>query len=141
MQFEYIIFHKGGVFMKRDISAALLKWKDSEDRMPLLLTGIRQCGKTYIMQEFGKTEFNGDYAYFNFEQNSALSDFFVYDLDPLRILDELRIVNGKPITPGKTLLIFDEIQTCVPAITSLKYFCEQIPELHVICAGSLLGVT
>jgi predicted AAA+ superfamily ATPase len=127
--------------MKRDITKKLLAWKESQERMPLLLTGVRQCGKTYIMKDLGETAFNGDYAYFNFEKNSALAEIFSYDLDPSRIVKELGLVHGKAIVPGKTLLIFDEIQSCIPAITSLKYFCEEMPDLHVIGAGSLLGVT
>ncbi len=93
------------------------------------------------MKELGETAFGGNYAYFNFEKNTAVAEVFAYDLDPHRILRELSALHGKAIVPGETLLIFDEIQSCVSAITSLKYFCEDLPELHVIGAGSLLGVT
>lgn len=118
----------------------LISWKDSKDRKPLLLTGVRQCGKTYICKQFGEQYFE-DVAYFYFEGNKGLASVFDYDFDIDRILDELgNIILGKPIVPGKTLVIFDEIQACPNAITSLKYFCENKRELHIICAGSLLGV-
>lgn len=118
----------------------LLAWKDKEDRKPLLLTGVRQCGKTYVCKEFGETYFS-DYAYFNFEGNSGLASVFEYDFNVERIVDELgNIIRGKKIIPGESLLILDEIQECPKAITALKYFCENMPELHIVCAGSLLGV-
>lgn len=126
--------------MKRDIMQKLVEWKDRTDRKPLLLTGVRQCGKTYVCKEFGERYFE-DIAYFSFEGNKGLSSVFDYDYNVDRILDELgNIVRGKEIVPGKTLVIFDEIQACPNAVTSLKYFCENRRELHVICAGSLLGV-
>ncbi len=126
--------------MERDIMKELVAWKDSPDRKPLLLTGVRQCGKTYVCKEFGEQYFD-DVAYFNFEGNTGLASVFEYDLDVDRILDELgTTVRQKPIATGKTLVIFDEIQACPRAVTSLKYFCENRRELHVICAGSLLGV-
>lgn len=127
--------------MERDIMKKLVEWKDSPDRKPLLLTGVRQCGKTYVLKEFGDKYFE-DTAYFSFEGNKGLSSVFEYDLDPERILRELgSIVRGKEIIPGRTLLIFDEIQACLNAVTSLKYFCENRRELHIACAGSLLGVS
>lgn len=126
--------------MERDIIKQFVKWKDSKSRKPLLITGVRQCGKTYAMLEFGKTNFE-DVAYFNFEGNDGIKSIFEYDFHIDRILDELsNIVRGKKIEPGKTLVIFDEIQECPKAITSLKYFCENLRELHILCAGSLLGV-
>lgn len=126
--------------LKRDIMQKLVEWKDRTDRKPLLLTGVRQCGKTYVCKEFGERYFE-DTAYFSFEGNKGLSSVFDYDYNVDRILDELgNIVRGKEIVPGKTLVIFDEIQACPNAVTSLKYFCENRRELHVICAGSLLGV-
>lgn len=132
---------KGGVYMERDIMQELVAWKDAADRKPLLITGVRQCGKTYVMKEFGRRYFD-DVAYFYFEGNKGLSSVFEYDLDPVRIIRELgSVVRGKGIIPGKTLVIFDEIQACSNAITSLKYFFETMPELHIICAGSLLGVS
>lgn len=127
--------------MERDIMKQLLEWKESPDRKPLLITGVRQCGKTYIMKEFGKNYFE-DVAYFYFEGNRGLSSIFEYDFDVDRILDELgNMILGKEIISGRTLLIFDEIQSCPKAITSLKYFCENKRDLHIICAGSLLGVS
>lgn len=127
--------------MKRDVMEQLIEWKDSADRKPLLITGVRQCGKTYVCKEFGETYFE-DVAYFYFEGNKGLASVFEYDFDVDRILDELgNIIRGKEIIPGKTLVIFDEVQACPNAITSLKYFCENKRELHIICAGSLLGVS
>ena len=126
--------------MRRDITDKLNAWKDKKNRKPLLLTGVRQCGKTYVLKEFGKTAFD-DYAYVNFDGNDAVKSIFSYDLNVHRILDELEsAVLGQKVIPGKTLLIFDEIQACPRAITALKYFCEEMPELHLIAAGSLLGV-
>jgi len=117
----------------------LEKWKNSEKRKPLLIKGVRQCGKTWLLKEFGNT-FYEDVAYFNFEGNDALSNLFENDLDISRIIIELGVLRRKTITPEKTLIILDEIQFCNRALTSLKYFCEDSPEYHVICAGSLLGV-
>lgn len=126
--------------MEREIISKLLSWKDKKNRKPLLVTGVRQCGKTYLLREFGKTEFE-ETAYFNFDGNTGLISIFEYDFDVERILSELSdTVYGKRIVPGKTLVVFDEIQDCPRAIQSLKYFCENMPELHVVAAGSLLGV-
>lgn len=126
--------------MERKTSGKLLKWKEKKNRKPLLMTGVRQCGKTYIIKEFGKNEFE-DMAYFNFDGNTGLKSVFEYDFDVERIIDELsNVVYGKKIVPGKTLVVFDEIQDCPRAIQSLKYFCENMSGLHVIAAGSLLGV-
>lgn len=131
---------KGAGHLERDIMKRLVEWKDSPDRKPLLLTGVRQCGKTYVCKEFGEQYFE-DTAYFYFEGNKGLASVFDYDFHVDRILDELgNIIRGKEIVPGKTLVIFDEIQACPNAITSLKYFCENKRELHIVCAGSLLGV-
>ncbi len=126
--------------MERTIMPDLVAWKEKKGRKPLILTGVRQCGKTYICKEFGKTYFE-DVAYFNFESNAGIASIFAFDFDVERILDELgNIIRGKAIQPGKTLVIFDEIQECPRAITALKYFYENKPELHLISAGSLLGV-
>ena len=126
--------------MKRQITKKLLEWKEKDNRKPLLLTGVRQCGKTYVLEDFGKRHFSS-YLYVNFERETNLADVFDYDLDPRRILREITILlkKSQPV-PGKTLVIFDEIQACPKAITSLKYFCEDMPGLHLIGAGSLLGV-
>lgn len=126
--------------MYREITKKLEKWKDSSRRKPLILTGVRQCGKTYIINEFARNNFK-KYAYVNFESNEKLSEIFEYDFDVKRIVRELEQNCKTRIVPGKTLVFFDEIQSCSKAITSLKYFCENFRELHVVCAGSLLGVT
>lgn len=126
--------------MKRLIIEELIKWKSRKDRKPLILKGVRQCGKTYILNEFGKDNYE-DVAYFNFEGNPALAERFEQDLDSKRIIMELGILSGKKINPGSTLIIFDEIQFCNKALTSLKYFYEQSSEYHIVCAGSLLGIT
>ena len=133
-------WYERGIFMKRNIISSLLKWKNKAKRKPLIVTGVRQCGKTYILKSFG-AEYFEDTAYFNFEEIENLSSIFEHDFNVDRIVDELgSLVLGRPIIPGKTLVIFDEIQTCPRAITALKYFCENLPDLHVIAAGSLLGV-
>lgn len=126
--------------MKRDITEKLFAWKDRKDRKPLLLTGVRQCGKTYILKEFGRSAFK-EYAYFNFDGNTGLQSIFDFDFDTKRILRELEeLFYEGNIIPGETLVVFDEIQACPRAISSLKYFCENMPDLHLIAAGSLLGV-
>lgn len=125
--------------MVRDITERLLKWKDSKRRKPLLLTGVRQCGKTYVLQDFGKRYFENT-VYLNFEENEQLGRLFDYDYDVSRIIREISIQQRVQIIQGKTLLILDEIQECPRAITALKYFCENMRELHIACAGSLLGV-
>ena len=126
--------------MERMNLEKLVQWKDKKNRKPLLVTGVRQCGKTYLIREFGNREFS-ECAYFNFDGNEALKSIFNYDLNTERILDELgSTISSQKITPGQTLVIFDEIQACPKAIQSLKYFCEEMPELHLIAAGSLLGV-
>ena len=125
--------------MYREITQKLQKWKDDKRRKPLLITGVRQCGKTYIINEFGKSYFD-NMLRVNFESQPGLSDIFEYDLDPKRIIKELELLTKNKIVPGETLLFFDEIQECPKVITSLKYFCEEMPEMHIVGAGSLLGV-
>ena len=126
--------------VERTIKKELLTWKNRPDRRPLLITGVRQCGKTYVMKEFAQEQFE-KIAYLNLEKEERAAELFAYDFDPKRILRELGAVFfGFEITPGSTVLILDEIQSCPRAIASLKYFCEDLPELHVMCAGSLLGV-
>ncbi len=125
--------------MERLLYKELLKWKESKDRKPLILKGVRQCGKTWLLKEFGKNNYD-EIAYFNFEGNEGLQERFEQDLDVNRIIEELSILIGKNIKPEKTLIIFDEIQFCNKALTSLKYFYENAPEYHVVCAGSLLGI-
>lgn len=126
--------------MERTAMNYLVAWKNRENRQPLLVTGARQCGKTWLMTEFGKRYFDKTML-FNFEKEPALKDIFRYDLDPVRILRELGMYReGKPIEPEHTLIIFDEIQQCSEAITSIKYFEESGMNLYLLCAGSLLGV-
>lgn len=125
--------------MYREITDELMKWKDSRRRKPLMITGVRQCGKTYVLKEFGKQYFENT-CYINFEANRNYASVFEFDFDVNRIVEELELIQKAKIVPGKTLLIFDEIQECPRAITSLKYFCENLQELHLVCAGSLLGV-
>lgn len=125
--------------MYREITLELLKWKDSRRRKPLILTGVRQCGKTYVLKELGEQYFDNT-CYINFESNNRYAPIFEFDFDVNRIIKEIEFAEKTKIIPGKTLLILDEIQECPRAITSLKYFCENVPDLHVACAGSLLGV-
>ncbi len=125
--------------MYREIINDLIRWKDNKHRKPLLFTGVRQCGKTYIIEKFAKEHFDS-YVCINFEESANLSAIFDYDFDVDRIITELERIYRTKIVPGKTLVFFDEIQECPRAITSLKYFCEKKRELHLICAGSLLGV-
>ncbi|MCR5255967.1 MAG: ATP-binding protein [Acetatifactor sp.] len=125
--------------MYREITKKLIEWKDGKRRKPLILTGVRQCGKTYTVLKFAKEHFE-NCVYVNFESEEKLSAIFEYDFDVNRIVKELEIHFKTGIIPGKTLLFFDEIQVCSRALTSLKYFCENMRELHIICAGSLLGV-
>jgi predicted AAA+ superfamily ATPase len=107
--------------------------------MPLILEGVRQCGKTYILKEFGEKNY-ANTVYFNFEDDSRLNRLFEDNLDPHRLVEQLGLISQQKIEPEKTLIIFDEIQFCNRALTSLKYFCENAPEYHVVCAGSLLGI-
>ncbi|MDR3282524.1 MAG: ATP-binding protein [Candidatus Methanoplasma sp.] len=124
--------------MNRLIYSRLLEWKESRHRCPLVIRGVRQCGKTYIMERFGRENYE-DMAYFSFEGNDRLQSVFEGDLDPKRIIRDINLKFGTSITE-KTLIIFDEIQFSNRALTSLKYFCETAPEYHVMCAGSLLGL-
>jgi predicted AAA+ superfamily ATPase len=125
--------------MRRLIMKDLIEWKNRKNRKPLILKGVRQSGKTFILNQFGRENYV-DIAYFNFESEPSLSNIFSEDLDPVRIITELSINIKKPVNPQTTLVFFDEIQFCNKAITSLKYFCEQLPEYHIVCAGSLIGI-
>ncbi len=125
--------------MKRDIYAELVTWKSSPRRKPLLLQGARQTGKTFILNEFGRNEYEG-VLYCNFEEDPGLDRFFQRDLNPERILAELSIYMNLEIRPGADLVIFDEIQVSNGALNSLKYFAEQRSDVHIAAAGSLLGV-
>ena len=126
--------------MRRKIEEILLTWKNkTENRMPLLLYGARQVGKTYILTKFGETQFDNT-VYINLETNLSVASYFSDDISPERLIRFLETTVNEVITPGKTLIIFDEIQSCERALTSLKYFCELAPEYHIAAAGSLLGV-
>ena len=125
--------------MERFILSELIKWKESKYRKPLILKGVRQVGKTWILKEFGRRYYE-DVAYFNFDENQEYRQFFEMTKDVSRILQNLIFASGQKITPEKTLIIFDEVQDCPAVINSLKYFCENAPEYHVACAGSLLGI-
>ncbi len=110
--------------MKREIHQDLLDWKHSKRRKPLILDGARQVGKTYALKQFGASEYS-NVIYLNFEKSKNLADYFNADLDPKRIIQVLSLHAKADIAPGKTLLIFDEIQECPRALNSLKYFCEE----------------
>lgn len=125
--------------MERKIHKELVAWKKAPNRKPLVLRGARQVGKTYSLKQFGNQEFNACH-YFNFEEDPRLLRIFEVDLNPQRILTELRFYCGKNIDPSFDIIIFDEIQRCGKALTSLKYFCEEMPSLALCTAGSLLGV-
>ena len=125
--------------MKRKIVEKLTSWKNSADRMPLVLYGARQVGKTHTVLSFGKMHYRNT-VYCNFEDSRETAAIFERDLNPVRLVRELAAQSGQTILPGDTLLFFDEIQACERALTSLKYFCENAPEFHVIAAGSLLGI-
>ena len=125
--------------MKRFILDELIKWKQSKYRKPLILKGARQIGKTYILKQFGEENYEG-VAYFNFDHDEDLYNLFSNTKNPKRLLEQLSFIYGKAIIPGKTLIIFDEIQECPDALNSLKYFQEELNEYHIACAGSLLGI-
>ncbi|MCL2718015.1 MAG: ATP-binding protein [Lachnospiraceae bacterium] len=126
--------------MKRKITEQFVQWKNkSTGRMPLLLYGARQVGKTHIIREFGEKYYK-NVAYFNLETNQSVSSYFVENIEPERILRFLEMASLNRIVPNDTLIILDEIQSCERALTSLKYFNEIMPEYHIACAGSLLGV-
>lgn len=125
--------------MYRKITVFLEKWKSSRHRKPLILQGSRQVGKTYSILEFGRTHYE-NVAYFNFETNPKLNATFEENITPDYLIPILSHIAGQTIIKEKTLIVFDEIQLCERALTSLKYFCENEPDYHIISAGSLLGV-
>lgn len=125
--------------MKRTIISQLKSWKESPYRKPLILAGARQVGKTYILKEFGKQEYD-NVAYINCDGNSEIADIFAENYDMSRVLMIIGAITKQPIVPGKTLIILDEIQELRKGLSSLKYFCEDAPEYHIAVAGSLLGV-
>lgn len=128
--------------MERLVMSHLVEWKNSKYRKPLLLKGVRQVGKTWILKEFAKRHYK-NIAYFNFDENPEYKQFFENTKDVDRILQNLLLASGERLTwdsPQDTLIVFDEIQECPNAINTLKYFSENTPHYHVACAGSLLGI-
>lgn len=117
----------------------LLKWKQSKRRKPLIIEGARQVGKTWLMKEFGKKTYT-DTIYINFDSNSRMAELFASDLDTDRLIMGLELYAGRKIDPNNSLLIFDEVQEVPRALASLKYFYENAPQYHIVCAGSLLGI-
>lgn len=124
--------------MERHATQALIAWKSSRNRKPLILKGARQVGKTWLMKEFGKTYYDNT-AYFNFDETDDLRAIFDTSKDPHRIIELLSMIADEKILPEKTLIILDEIQECPEALNTLKYFKEKANDYHVIAAGSLLG--
>ena len=125
--------------MYRKIMRYLEAWKNSPHRKPLILQGARQVGKTYAVLEFGRTHYD-NVAYFNFETSPRLAQTFAEDISPDYLIPVLSHIAGQKIVRERTLIVLDEVQLCERALTSLKYFCEDAPEYHIIVAGSLLGV-
>ncbi len=125
--------------MKRKILKKIIAWKSQVNRKPLILNGVRQVGKTFLLKQFA-TEYFPAYHYFDFEKERDLAKIFQPNLNPVRIIDELSFYSNKTIDINNDLIIFDEIQACPDALTSLKYFCEDMPELALCSAGSLLGI-
>ena len=126
------------MYLKRNAIQELIKWKNSPERKPMVLKGARQVGKTWLMKEFGRN-FYDNFVYFNFDEEDELKSIFETNKNPQRIIELLSMICGKKIEPGRTLIIFDEIQECPEALNTLKYFKEKANEYHVIAAGSLLG--
>lgn len=125
--------------MERFLLKKLLAWKTSPYRKPLIVKGVRQVGKTWILKEFGRLYYD-NVAYFNFDENEEYIQFFDTTKNVNRILQNLSMASSQTISPEKTLIIFDEVQDCANVINSMKYFCENAPEYHIACAGSLLGI-
>ena len=125
--------------MERLALEKLIKWKNSPYRKPLIVKGVRQVGKTWLLKEFGK-RFYENTAYFNFDENPDYKQFFSITKNVERILQNLILASGQKIEAEKTLIVFDEIQDCPEVLNALKYFCENAPQYHVACAGSLLGI-
>lgn len=125
--------------MERKANEAIVQWRDSASRKPLLVRGVRQCGKTYLLKTYAQSLFDS-IAYVNLENDPAARADFQADLDPRAIIRAVEARTGQRIDPGRTLLVIDEVQVCEEALTSLKYFAEEAPEYHVAAAGSLLGI-
>lgn len=125
--------------MYRTAIEKLLKWKQNKHRKPMIIEGARQVGKTWLMKEFGQQAY-ADTVYINFDSNSRMAELFASDLDTERLIMGLELYAGHKIDPDNTLLIFDEVQEVSRALSSLKYFYENAPQYHIVCAGSLLGI-
>ncbi|GHT49695.1 hypothetical protein AGMMS49982_03630 [Bacteroidia bacterium] len=125
--------------MYRNAINTLIQWKLGKKRKPLILLGARQVGKTWLMKEFGSAEYK-QMVYVNFEEETKLQDLFLSDFNISRIITALQAFVGFVIEPAETLIVFDEIQSAPKGITSLKYFCENAPQYHVIASDSLLGM-
>ena len=125
--------------MYRSAIENLYKWKESKHRKPLIIEGARQVGKTWLMKEFGSTAY-ADTVYINFDSNSQMAELFASDLNTDRLIMGIELYAGRKINPDNTLLIFDEVQEVPRALSSLKYFYEDSPQYHIVCAGSLLGI-
>ena len=132
--------HLGGVKMYRFALEKLIEWKKNKNHKPLIINGARQVGKTYLMKEFAEKYYD-DYIYINFQLNKKISSFFEQNLEPFHIISLLEYEFGKKIHSDNMLIIFDEIQECSKALTSLKYFNENAPEYDIICSGSTMGIT
>ena len=126
--------------MQRTLMAELISWKNSARRKPLILNGARQVGKTWLLKEFGRLHFE-NVAYVSLDNDAIARSYFDSGFDVSRIIASLSLELDMDIEPGKTLIVFDEVQVCPKAITSLKYFCENAPEYAVAAAGSLLGIS
>ena len=127
--------------MQRDCIERIAKWNKSRKRKPLVLMGARQVGKTWLMEEFAKQNYPGKYVVVNFMRQRLLADNIrESDIDPQRLIRLIQVATGQRVIPGETLLILDELQECPSALTSLKFFNEDMPELAVMAAGSLLGL-
>ena len=125
--------------MYRTAIEKMKKWKDSRFRKPLIIEGARQVGKTWLMKEFGR-QFYQQTVYVNFDSNKQMKDLFTSSLDIEKIIMGLEIYSDMSISPENTLIIFDEVQEVPEALKSLKYFYENAPQYHIMCAGSLLGI-
>lgn len=125
--------------MRRRVSNSLVEWKNNPRKMPLIINGARQVGKTYIVEQFGEKHYES-VLYLNMEIEDTFCKFLETELSPKKIIQYLEAAKGQEIIAGRTLIFFDEVQACERALTSLKYFYEQAPEHHVVAAGSLLGV-
>ena len=130
---------RGGVYMYRYAIEELFRWKEKPNRKPIIIQGARHVGKTWLMKEFGKKSYTHT-VYINFKDNETMEDLFSYDLDTKRLITGMELYSGQKIDPDNTLIIFDEVQEVPRALTSLKYFNENAPEYHIVCACSFMGI-